>query len=85
MRTLQLENAFHTKSVYLRVPPIYVNSEEKLKAYTNLMNERIEIIKGFGVKIIGETTVSLDKSLFCDSYHSNAKGREIFSKQIKLP
>ena len=38
MRTLQLENAFHTKSVYLRVPPIYVNSEEKLKAYTNLMN-----------------------------------------------
>jgi hypothetical protein len=84
IRVLQIENTFNTKNVYLRVPPVYVNSESDYKVYTKLMNDRIEILKGLGVKLIGKTIISFDKNLFCDASHSNASGREVFSKEIKL-
>jgi hypothetical protein len=72
-------------SIYVRVPPVYVKTERQAELYTKLMDGRIEILKGLGVKIVGSTIASSDSSLFCDSFHSNAKGREAFTKEIVLP
>lgn len=71
--------------IYVRVPPVYVKTERQAELYTKLMDGRIEILKGLGVKMVGSTIVSTDSSLFCDSFHSNAKGREAFTKEIVLP
>ena len=51
---------------------------------SNSTNNRIEILKELGVKIIGKTIVSTDSSLFCDSLHPNAMGRSVFTKEIRL-
>jgi hypothetical protein len=72
-------------SIYVRVPPVYVKTERQAELYTKLIDGRIEILKGLGVKIVGSTIVSTDSSLFCDSFHANAKGREVFTMEIRLP
>ena len=84
-RISSLRKATNSSEVFVRVPPVYVKDKNKAELYTNLMNKRIEILKGLGVKIVGSTIVSTDASLFCDSYHPNAKGREEFTTEIVLP
>ncbi len=61
------------------------SSVEHAEVCVEFMNKKIEVLKGLGVKVIGETIASTDASLFCDSFHPNEKGREVFSKEIVLP
>ena len=85
-RVSVLENMASTDNVFVRVPPIYVKTKRQAERYTELMNERIRALKRLGVKILDTTTiVSTNGTLFCDSYHPNAKGREVFSREIELP
>ena len=80
-----LGNVASGNSIYVRVPPVYVKTINQAEIYQRLMGERIRMLKGLGVKVVGTTLVSTDSSLFCDAFHPNAKGREVFSKEIKLP
>lgn len=84
-RIISLKEITKSDEVFVRVPPVYVKTESQAKLYKKLMDRRIAMLKGLGVKIIGSTIVSTDSSLFCDSFHPNAKGREAFTKEIRLP
>jgi len=84
-RILILKDKFHLQNIFFRVPPIYVENENQAVLYTDLMRKRVEMLKGLGVKMVGSTIVSTDSSLFCDSFHPNARGREEFTKEIILP
>lgn len=77
-----LRKITNSGEIFLRVPPVYVKTKEQAEIYTELMNERVLALRRLGVKIVGTTIVSTDRSLFCDSFHPNAKGREFFSKEI---
>jgi hypothetical protein len=83
-RIMMLKNTINASNIYIRVPPVYVKNEEQRILYTILMKQRIDLLSDLGVKIIPTTLVSGDISLFCDSFHPNAKGREIFSKEISF-
>lgn len=80
-----LRNLTNSENIYFRIPPIYVDNKEDFELYTYIIGKRIEHLKDFNIKIIGKTIVSTDSSLFCDSFHPNAKGRETFTKEIVLP
>lgn len=84
-RISSLKETTNSVEVYLRVPPVFVATNAEVELYSKLMSHRIEILKGLGVKTIGSTVASSDRSLFCDSFHPNAKGREVFTKEILLP
>ena len=84
-RIVILKEIANADEIFVRVPPVYVKTERQAQLYTKLMNRRIEILKGLGLKIVGSTIVSTDISLFCDSFHPNAKGRDAFTKEIVLP
>lgn len=79
-----LKTIYKTDKIFLRIPPIYLDSNNS-KIYKKLMAERIEVLKEMGINVIDSTLVSIDESLFCESNHPNAKGREVFSKEIRLP
>ena len=80
-----LKKIMNSDKVYVRVPPVYVKTNKQAEKYFYLMSKRIEMLKGLGVSVIGNTIVSTDRSLFCDSFHPNAKGREFFTNEIILP
>lgn len=84
-RVALIKNITGTDNVYIRIPPVYVESRKTAEKYIKIMNERVEALKGLGLKIVGTTIVSSDSSLFCDAFHANAKGREFFSKEIEFP
>ncbi len=84
-RILIIKTLTHSDNVYFRIPPIYVGKNENSDLYKYIIGQRIQLLKDLNIKIIGETTVSADSSLFCDSFHPNAKGREVFSKEIIFP
>lgn len=84
-RISKLKQKTSSREIFVRVPPVYVKSKKQAELYASLMNERTEILKGRGVKIVGSTIVSTDGNLICDSFHPNAKGREEFTKEIVLP
>ena len=84
-RVYSLKGITNSDEIFVRVPPVYVKSDHQAKLYTKLMNGRVEMLKELGVKIVGSTIVSTNSSLFCDSFHPNANGRELFSKEIVLP
>ena len=84
-RIFILKRATNSGEILLRVPPVYVKNKNQAELYNILMNNRIEMLKGLDVKMIGSTFASVDNSLFCDSLHPNAKGRKAFSKEIVLP
>jgi hypothetical protein len=84
-RIYNLKQKTNSHEIFVRVPPVYVKSKRQAELYASFMKKRIEILKGFEVKIVGSTIVSSDSSLFCDSFHPNAKGREAFTKEISLP
>lgn len=80
-----LKKITNSDEILVRVPPIYVKKKSQAELYAKLMSNRIEMLKGLGVKIVGSTIVSTDGSLFCDSFHPNPKGREAFTKEIRMP
>ena len=80
-----LRNLTNLENIYFRIPPIYVDNKKDFELYTYLIRQRIEHLKYFNIKIIGETIVSTDSSLFCDSFHPNAKGRKEFTKETVFP
>ena len=77
-----LKKITKAEEVLIRVPPIYVKKRNK-ESYMKIMNERIKNLNSAGIIVIGDTKVSIDKSLFCDSFHPNQKGRDVFSSEIK--
>lgn len=80
-----LKSTTKINKLYLRVPPVYVKTKRQSELYENLIAERIKILKELGVEVVGSTVVSTDSGLFCDSFHANSIGREVFTKEIKLP
>lgn len=82
-RVVELKKITGSGNLYVRVPPIYAN-EKDLTRYRELINGRVDLLKAAGISIIGETTVSSDRSLFCDNFHPNQKGRDIFTNEIEL-
>ena len=84
-RISSLKEITNSDEILVRVPPVYVKTKRQAELYMKLMDRRIEILKGLGVKMVGSTIVSTDSSLFCDSFHPNAKGRKAFTKEIVLP
>lgn len=84
-RISTLKEITNSDEIFVRVPPVYVRMNEQAEVYRELMNKRIGVLNSLGVKILGTTIVSTDSSLFCDSLHPNAKGREVFSKEIRFP
>lgn len=84
-RISSLKEITNSDEILVRIPPVYVKTERQAKLLTKLMDRRIEMLKGLGVKIVGSTIASSDSSLFCDSFHPNAKGREAFTKEIVSP
>lgn len=83
-RISSLKDVTNSDEIYFRVPPVYVKNKKQAELYRSLINNRIEILKELGIKIIGKTIVSTDSSLFCDSLHPNAMGRSVFTKEIRL-
>jgi hypothetical protein len=47
------------------------------------MLKRIKTLKDSGIIVVGGTICSSDKSLFCDNFHPNDKGRKFFSIELK--
>ncbi len=84
-RVLVLEATIKVEKLYLRVPPVYVKTKNQAELYANLIMERIKMLNELGVGVVGSTIVTTDNSLFCDSFHPNATGREVFTKEIRLP
>jgi len=82
-RVIKLKKITKAKIVFVRVPPIYVENR-KLELYRGIMNKRVNALKEAGIIIIGNTIVSSDKSLFCDPFHPSKKGRDYFSRELKV-
>lgn len=81
-RVEKLKKITRTDKVLIRVPPIYVD-QCQIKFYTDIINLRINALKEAGIILIGKTIISSDKSLFCDVFHPNEKGRMLFSNELK--
>ena len=81
-RVIKLKEITNTDKVLIRVPPIYT-SEKNNYVFKNIIKKRLSLIKNAGIKIVGESFVSSDKTLFCDNTHPNEKGRFFFSKELK--
>jgi len=82
-RVKTLKKITNAKIVFIRVPPVYVD-KRSVELVERVMAERIKGLKKAGIFVIGETIVSSDKNLFCDSYHPNKKGRDFFSMYLKI-
>lgn len=72
----------HSDKVLIRIPPVYVNISNK-KIISQNMLKRIKSLKESGIIVVGGTICSSDKSLFCDNFHPNDKGRKFFSIELK--
>ena len=81
-RVEKIKNITGADKILIRIPPVYAKENEK-KFIGENMRLRIEALKSTGISVIGETIVSSDKSLFCDNFHPNEKGREFFSMELK--
>ena len=84
-RILYFKNLTKSDDIFFRIPPVYIEDRRNSELYMSLVKKRIELLKNFDVKIVGNTIVSSDKSLFCDAIHPNARGREKFSKEVLSP
>ncbi len=81
-RVEKIKDMTRSGKVLLRIPPVYVNSTNQNFIVQNML-ERIKFLKESGIIIVGGTICSSDKSLFCDNFHPNKKGRNIFSLELK--
>ena len=82
-RVEKIKKITRTEKVFIRIPPIYVD-ESRIKLIREVMKFRIKSLKEAGIRIIGETICSSDKSLFCDNIHPNDKGRRLFTNELKV-
>ena len=81
-RVEKIKNLTHSDKVLIRIPPVYVNISNK-KFISQNMLKRIKSLKESGIIVVGGTICSSDKSLFCDNFHPNDKGRKFFSIELK--
>jgi hypothetical protein len=81
-RVKKLKILCKTEKVFVRIPPVYVN-QERIKLVSEIINYRIKALKESGIILVGKTIVSSDKTLFCDNFHPNEKGRKYFSMELK--
>ena len=81
-RVEKLKETTGADKIFIRIPPVYAEEDEK-KLISKCMEVRIKALKSAGIIVVGETIVSSDKSLFCDNFHPNEKGREFFSMELK--
>ena len=81
-RVEKIKNLTHSDKVLIRIPPAYVNISNK-KFISQNMLKRIKSLKESGIIVVGGTICSSDKSLFCDNFHPNDKGRKFFSIELK--
>jgi hypothetical protein len=81
-RVEKLKKITGANKILIRIPPVYSEEDEKMFIVKS-MELRIKALKSAGIIVVGETIVSSDKSLFCDNFHPNEKGRKIFSMELK--
>jgi len=81
-RVEKIKNLTQSDKVLIRIPPVYVNISNK-KFISQNMIKRIKSLKESGIIVVGGTICSSDKSLFCDNFHPNDKGRKFFSIELK--
>jgi preprotein translocase subunit SecD len=81
-RVEKLKETTGADKIFIRIPPVYAE-EDKKKLISKCMELRIKALKSAGIIVVRETIVSSDKSLFCDNFHPNEKGREFFSMELK--
>lgn len=81
-RVEKIKNITRSDKVLIRIPPVYVKPSNKKLIIEN-MQQRIKSLKESGIIVVGGTICSSDKSLFCDDFHPNDKGRNFFSIEIK--
>jgi len=81
-RVEKLKKITGANKILIRIPPVYSEEDEKMFIIKS-MELRIKALKSAGIIVVGETIVSSDKSLFCDNFHPNEKGREFFSMELK--
>jgi hypothetical protein len=81
-RVKKIKGMTGADKIFIRIPPVYVE-EDKKKLISKCMEIRIKALKSAGIIVVRETIISSDKSLFCDNFHPNEKGREFFSMELK--
>ena len=81
-RVEKLKETTGADKIFIRIPPVYAE-EDKKKLISKCMELRIKALKSAGIIVVRETIVTSDKSLFCDNFHPNEKGREFFSMELK--
>ena len=81
-RVEKIKNLSQSDNVLIRIPPVYANIYNK-KFISQNMLKRIKTLKDSGIIVVGGTICSSDKSLFCDNFHPNDKGRKFFSIELK--
>jgi hypothetical protein len=81
-RLMRIGGLKHHATVSVRIPPIYVRRQD-LDRYRAAIDVRKHMLQAAGWTVLNTTTVSSDPSLFCDSGHPNARGRDFFSQELK--
>lgn len=81
-RVRDLETTTGSRVVMLMVPLLYFSPSDSATMHA-LMATRVGKLKAQGISFIGAQWSSSDRTLFCDSFHLNDKGRARFSAQVR--
>jgi hypothetical protein len=82
-RLLALKTRLKADFVFLKVPPLYVG-DGLVSEVEALAKRRLELIRARSdAVIIDDEFVFSQVDHFCDSVHSNEKGRRVFTENIK--
>jgi hypothetical protein len=81
-RMMQLKKRLKADYVFLKVPPLYVGNG-LVTEVESLANHRLEFIRSrAGAVVIDDNFVFSTSEYFCNSTHSNEKGRRVFTENI---
>jgi hypothetical protein len=82
-RMVDLKKRLKADYVFLKVPPLYVENGSVTEV-ESLANHRLGLIRSrAGEVVINDNFVFSHPKYFCNSTHSNEKGRRVFTENIK--
>ena len=80
---VDLKKRLKADYVFLKVPPLYVGNE-LVTEVESLANHRLKLIRSrAGEVVIDDNFLFSNSEYFCNSTHSNEKGRRVFTENIK--
>lgn len=80
-RVKTLKKFYGSSKVFIRIPPIYVNSQNE-NLLRIIAKNRVCLLKSYGLDVLGGTLTSKDFSLFKDDLHPSQKGRDYFTSEL---